>query len=158
MYASGSGTISTADLPFSPAPDRDLSGRPSKPSLKTARNAAQIAAIHQALTQTGYNKAKAARVRLFQARSGHRRSTGTRNTKQATKKNRAPKNPIQSPDRTAAATKKSAEMMNRPHPQTWHFFSNPVTMSSLNLAEVFLLMGSVAKSPGYPLFERRDRY
>jgi transcriptional regulator with PAS, ATPase and Fis domain len=62
MYASGSGTISTADLPFSPAPGRVVSGRPSEPSLKTARDAAQIAAIHQALAETGYNKARASRL------------------------------------------------------------------------------------------------
>ncbi|MFU8769370.1 MAG: sigma-54 interaction domain-containing protein [Desulfotignum sp.] len=58
MYASGSDTICKGDLPF--APGRDVSGRPSKPSLKTARDEAQIAAINQALEQTGYNKARAA--------------------------------------------------------------------------------------------------
>jgi transcriptional regulator with PAS, ATPase and Fis domain len=62
MYASGSGTICTADLPFIPAPGRNVSGRPSEPSLKTARDAAQIAAIHQALAETGYNKAQASRL------------------------------------------------------------------------------------------------
>lgn len=62
MYASGSGTICTADLPFTPAPGRAVSGRPSEPSLKTARDAAQIAAIQQALEKTGYNKARAARL------------------------------------------------------------------------------------------------
>jgi transcriptional regulator with PAS, ATPase and Fis domain len=62
MYASGSDTISRADLPFTPAPGKGVSGRPSKPSLKTARDEAQIAAIHQALAQSGYNKARAARL------------------------------------------------------------------------------------------------
>ncbi len=62
MYASGSGTICKDDLPFTPAPGRDVSGRQSKPSLKTARDEAQITAIYQALAKTGYNKAKAARL------------------------------------------------------------------------------------------------
>jgi PAS domain S-box-containing protein len=62
MYASGSGTICTADLPFISASGRNVSGRPSEPSLKTARDAAQIAAIHKALAQTGYNKARAAKL------------------------------------------------------------------------------------------------
>ena len=62
MYASGSGTISMEDLPFIPAPGRDVSGRPSEPSLKNARDEAQIAAIHQALAQTGYNKVRASRL------------------------------------------------------------------------------------------------
>ncbi|MCF8075722.1 MAG: sigma 54-interacting transcriptional regulator [Desulfotignum sp.] len=62
MYASGSGTICPADLPFTPASGRQVSGRRSKPSLKSARDEAQITAIHQALAQTGYNKAGAARL------------------------------------------------------------------------------------------------
>ena len=62
MYASGSGTICKKDLPFTPAPGRDDSCRRSKPSLKTARDEAQITAIYQALAKTGYNKAKAARL------------------------------------------------------------------------------------------------
>lgn len=62
MYASDSGTICPGDLPFTPASGRHVSGRRSKPSLKSARDEAQITAIHQALAQTGYNKAGAARL------------------------------------------------------------------------------------------------
>ncbi len=62
MYASGSGTIYKGDLPFTLTSDRGVSGRRSKPSLKTARDEAQITAIYQALAKTGYNKAEAARL------------------------------------------------------------------------------------------------
>ncbi len=62
MYASDGSTICPVDLPFTPASGRHVSGRRSKPSLKTARDEAQITAIHQALAQTGYNKAKAAQI------------------------------------------------------------------------------------------------
>jgi hypothetical protein len=38
-------------------------------------------------------------------------------------------------------------MMNRAHPHIWHFFSNPVTLSSLNFVADILLMGFRAKGP-----------
>ena len=62
MYASGSNTIYKGDLPFTLTSGRDVSGRRSKPSLKNARDEAQIKAIYQALAKTGYNKAKAAKL------------------------------------------------------------------------------------------------
>lgn len=62
MYASGNDIIYKGDLPFNLAAAEDVSGRLSKPTLKNARNEAQIKAIYQALARTGYNKAKAARL------------------------------------------------------------------------------------------------
>jgi transcriptional regulator with PAS, ATPase and Fis domain len=62
MYASGNDIIYKGDLPFNLAAAEDVSGRLSKPTLKNARNEAQIKAIYQALARTGYNKAKTARL------------------------------------------------------------------------------------------------
>jgi PAS domain S-box-containing protein len=62
MYASGSDTIYKGDLPFTLTPGRDVAGRRPKPSLKTARDEAQITAIYQALAKSGYNKTKAAKL------------------------------------------------------------------------------------------------